>query len=120
MANVLIVDDEDVLVEMIAALVEELGHTPIMASNGRAALTVLERSRPLPALIISDLMMPKMSGADLTRAVKDDPRLRHIPVILMSAASRPGEGVKADRFLHKPFDLDTLATMIEQAIAGRW
>lgn len=116
MAVVLVVDDEDVLVEMIASLVEDLGHTPVVATNGREALELLRRGPP-PTLIISDLMMPKMNGAELTSAIRGDRALSHIPIILMSAALRSQDQIPADRFIHKPFDLNALTELIEQFIA---
>lgn len=117
MATVLIVDDEDVLLEMIVALVEELGHDALSATNGAEALAVLQQRAALPALILSDVMMPRMSGTDLVRIVKADARLQAVPVILMSAAVRLRENTLADAFVHKPFDLDMLTSLIEQYLA---
>jgi two-component system, OmpR family, response regulator VicR len=114
MARVLVVDDEDVLAEMVATLLEELGYQAMTATNGQEALDALEGADEPPALIIADVMMPRMSGSELARALKAHPRLRHVPVILISAAGRPRDDQAADAFLHKPFDLDTLAELIEQ------
>ncbi len=113
MARVMVIDDEAVLLDMLAALIEELGHQPVLAHNGRQALAQLLEADELPALIVSDVMMPRMSGIDFARAVREDARLRHIPIILMSAAQSPGSRPVADHFVHKPFDLDVIATLIE-------
>jgi CheY-like chemotaxis protein len=112
MANVLIVDDEDVLLEMIAALIEEAGYHALIATNGREALSLLQTVPNPPALIISDIMMPHINGVELTRILKNDSRYVHVPVILMSAAGRPSESAIADHFLGKPFDLDRLMSVI--------
>lgn len=114
MALIMVVDDEDVLLEMVATLIDELGHESVVATNGREALDSLLIASEAPALIISDVMMPRMSGVELARAVKAKPRLAGVPIILMSAAGRPQDVQVADYFLHKPFDLDTLADLIDQ------
>jgi CheY-like chemotaxis protein len=119
MAKVMVVDDEDVLLDMLATLVEDLGHEPITATNGREALSLLSNIGEPPALILSDVMMPRMNGVDFARAVKSDPELRTVPIILMSAASRPKDVILAEHFVHKPCDLDLLATLIEQYVATR-
>lgn len=119
MAKVLVVDDEDVLLEMLAALVEDLGHEPITATNGREALACLEASNDLPELILSDVMMPRMSGLEFAATVKSNPLLHNVPIILLSAANRPREGMVADRFVHKPCDIDMLAALIEEYVDGR-
>jgi CheY-like chemotaxis protein len=118
MASVLIVEDEDTVLAMVAELVEDLGHQPIRATNGREALEKLRTDSQLPALIISDVMMPRMSGAALVEAIRNDPLLRTLPIILMSAAGRPGDDRRADHFLPKPFDLDVLTALIERYISS--
>lgn len=118
MARVLVVGDEDVLVEMVAILLEELGYQPITATNGREALAALAAGPEPPVLIIADVMMPRMNGLELARAVKADPQLRGVPVILMSAAGRPRDDQAADGFIHKPFDLDMLAELIGLYVKG--
>lgn len=114
MASVMIVDDEDVLLEMIAALIEDIGHRAVVATNGKEALAALESEAELPLLVISDVMMPQMDGIALARALKLDPRWYDVPVVLMSAASRPPQDGIADHFIHKPFDLERIETLIEQ------
>lgn len=117
MASVMVVDDEDVLLEMIAALIEDVGHRAVVATNGREALEALYAESQLPLLIISDVMMPQMDGIALAKAIKSDPRWRDVPIVLMSAASRPPADGVADHFIHKPFDLDRIETLIEQYAA---
>lgn len=112
MVSVLIVDDEDVLLEMIATLMEEAGYAPLEATNGREALAVLDAAPETPAVVISDIMMPHIGGIELTKRLKSDPRYRHVPIILMSAAGRPPESNIADYFLYKPFDLDGLIELV--------
>lgn len=114
MASVMVVDDEDVLLEMIAALIEDIGHQAVVATNGKEALAALKNADELPLLVISDVMMPQMDGIALARAIKTDPRSCDVPIVLMSAASRPPENGVADHFIHKPFDLERIEILIEQ------
>jgi CheY-like chemotaxis protein len=111
---VMVVDDEDVLVEMVAALIEDLGLSTLVATNGEEALASLVDAPEVPILILSDVMMPRMNGFELAQAVKADPRLCGVPIVLMSAAGRPLGKHTADSFIHKPFDMDKLASLIEQ------
>ena len=114
----MVVDDEDVLVDMVATLIEDLGMRAMVASNGREALALLRQMQGAPALILSDVMMPQMNGIDLANAVKHDPRLKDVPVILMSAAGYSFDTSAADGFIHKPFDLDLLLDLIERYLIG--
>ncbi len=113
MFSVLIVDDEDVLLEMIATLMEEAGFVPLEATNGREALALLDAASDTPSVVISDIMMPHIGGIELAKLLKSDPRYQHVPIILMSAAGRPPESDIADYFLYKPFDLDGLVELVD-------
>jgi CheY-like chemotaxis protein len=117
MATVMVVDDEDVLLEMVAALIEDLGHTPLAATNGQEALRLLAAQDTLPSLIISDIMMPRMNGIEMVQRIKAHPQWQTIPVVLMSAAGKPVADHQADIFIHKPFDLDTITDLVERYTA---
>lgn len=97
---VMIVDDEPAIVEMLGFLFEDEGYPVVRAFDGEDALSAVER-RP-PALVISDIHMPRMDGVELARRLQAHPG-GAIPAILMSAAFRgdPGAGVA---FVEKPFD----------------
>ena len=113
--TVLIVDDEQPLTDVIRLLVEDLGHRAVTASNGVEALEAVRREKP--DLVISDIMMPLMPGDELCRRLKQEPDCRDLKIILMSAAgSRRAEGVGADAFVHKPFDLDAIERLVSQFI----
>lgn len=114
---ILIVDDENVLVEMVASLIEDMGLQPQTAANGEEALRQLLGQAQRPALVISDIMMPRMNGLELASAVKQHPALKQVPVILMSAAGKPSDPSIADGFIHKPFDMDMLVELIEGYMA---
>jgi CheY-like chemotaxis protein len=72
-----------------------------------------------PDLVLADLMMPVLGGAELCRRLKADPATEAIPVVLMSAV-RPGVGVAAGQaaFLAKPFDLDAVEAIVARSLAS--
>ena len=84
--KVLVVDDELDMRTFITTLLETNGYKPISAVDGREGLEIARRSRP--ALIILDVMMPKESGINMYRELKQDPALQGIPVIMLSALSK--------------------------------
>jgi len=84
--KVLVVDDELDMRTFITTLLETNGFKPLTAQDGFQGLEVARKSRP--ALIILDIMMPKESGINLYRELRNDPELKNIPVIMLSALSK--------------------------------
>jgi two-component system sensor histidine kinase/response regulator len=116
MATILIVDDELMIQQMIAAVVEDMGHEALTAADGRAALSLLEATSRPPALVISDLMMPHLNGFELARTLKSNPRYERIPFVLMSAACHTRPAAPADEFLAKPFELNQIEQSVEHFV----
>lgn len=118
----LVVDDYDSLRKALGRLLVELGYAQVdTARDGLEALEMLH-ARPYD-FVITDLDMPRMNGLDLLVAIKCDPELCHVPVIIMSGNVKSEHlsfamqhGV-AD-YLLKPFDLDVLGAAIEKALAN--
>ncbi len=106
---VLVVDDEAYIVEFLCLLLEEEGYRVLRASDGRQAWELALQARP--DLVISDIMMPGMTGLQLLDRLRGSTDLAATPVILMSAVSRtPGsEGVL---FVPKPFDIDQMLDLV--------
>lgn len=112
-ATILIVDDEEFIVDLLATLLEDEGYRVLRAFNGIEALRHLERERP--ALLLTDNMMPQMSGLELVHHLHANPRLA-VPVIMMSAVALiPPPPIV---FVRKPFDLDGLLATIQAQLAG--
>lgn len=113
---VLIVEDESSIAAVLAAFVEGLGYVPLVAPHGAAALG-LARAR-WPALVLTDQMMPLLSGSRLIAALRADAEARGQrmpPTILMSAGSlRIAEQAGADVVLPKPFDLEQVEALLKR------
>ena len=82
-AKVLVVDDEAPTCEMLKEMLESDGYIPLLAANGKQALEALGRI-PVSAILL-DLIMPEMDGFELLLRMKEDPGLRNIPVIVLTA-----------------------------------
>ncbi|QBY50842.1 response regulator [Cupriavidus oxalaticus] len=114
-ATVLVVDDNDDLRDYMRRLLNAAGHRVEVAPDGEAALELARRQ--LPALIVSDVMMPRLDGFGLVQAVRADPALRDTPVLLLSArageeARVSGLGSGADDYLIKPFSARELLARV--------
>jgi signal transduction histidine kinase/DNA-binding response OmpR family regulator/ligand-binding sensor domain-containing protein len=119
--TVLIVEDNAELRDYIASLLEN-EYIVFKAPDGREGLGCARKV--LPSLIISDLMMPKMDGIELTAHIKSDERTSHIPVILLTAKSGQEsriDGLKtgADDYLTKPFSVEELTVRVRNLIELR-
>ena len=113
---VLIAEDEEPIAELIAYVVRDAGYTPLVANHGRQALEVA-RER-WPALVIADLMMPYLSGADLVAALSTEAgangRARP-PIILVTGAGRSqARAAGADVVLYKPFEVADLDALLHR------
>ncbi len=120
--DILIAEDSPTQAEQLKYILGKRGYRLTVVRDGREALAHL--ARQLPALVISDVVMPEMDGYALCRAVKHDPRLHHIPVVLLTSLSDPADVVKgleagADSFIFKPYDERYLLARIESLLANR-
>jgi two-component system response regulator VicR len=84
MTTILVVDDEFLITDILVDALEEEGFRVLTASNGRKALEVLHKE--VPALVITDFMMPLMNGLELALVIKSTPDWAQIPIILLSGA----------------------------------
>jgi CheY-like chemotaxis protein len=115
--TILIVDDEPLIVDILAEVLQDEGYDVLTAHNGRAALAAVDNG--VPGLVLMDVMMPGMDGHEAYRAIRAHPRGKGIPVVLMSAAVKPSlvdPGVSA--FLPKPIDLDKLLGLVARLLGS--
>jgi CheY-like chemotaxis protein len=120
--GVLVVEDFADTRELLAELLMKEGYHSIMASNGVEALKCLEEIHA--DVVVTDLVMPDLGGAELVRRMASDPRLKAIPIILLTGSGRQkaleelGERAGHVRaILTKPVKLDELLTSVEAALA---
>jgi signal transduction histidine kinase len=119
--RLLVAEDEDDLRGFIVGVLKE-SYVVDAARDGAEALELLQRNRP--DLVLTDVMMPEVSGLDLTRVIKEDPSLRHIPVILLTARGESegaleGYEAGADDFVSKPFHTKVLQARIRAHLKMR-
>jgi CheY-like chemotaxis protein len=108
--TILVVDDDVDVTEAVTAALTDEGYEVVTAANGHEALVYLKSEKPLPSLILLDVMMPIMDGYEFRREQSRDPAISGIPVLVCTAGA-PGECLAAmgdTGRLRKPFDLDQL------------
>ena len=120
--TLLLVDDNRNLTDFFLKELKELFKTIYIAYDGEEALQVARKQ--IPDIIVSDVMMPRMNGYDLCKAVKEDISISHIPVILLTARTdeqsrQYGYKIGADSYLGKPFEIDTLIKIIQNRLYNR-
>lgn len=116
--KVLLVDDEPSLLDLMAELLDDLGHESVRADNGLRALEALDRE-PL-RVVITDWMMPGMDGLELVRRIRASGRQRYVYVIMLTALTGPEkylEGMRAgaDDFVSKPISIEELEVRLRAA-----
>lgn len=112
---VLLVEDDKDIQDSLLDLLDMEGYTARGAFDGAQALEVLHSSEGLPSLILLDLMMRGMSGREFLEAQMADPRLRAVPVVIMSADGRPADEAlnrQAAGYLRKPADIDEILEVV--------
>ncbi len=117
--KILIADDEPDMLTVVNFRLKKAGYETIVAVDGKEAL---EKARQcIPDIMIVDYRMPFMNGLEVCRAVKGDERLKHIPVVLLTASA---EAMKMNQYqeagivscIVKPFDPDELQAVIAKFI----
>lgn len=122
--RVLIADDEPLTAEMLALMLTFRGYDVVCACNGPDALRQAREAQP--DLVLLDVLMPGMDGETVTRALREDPSLCDVPVVLISSEDESEIEWResgADLFLQKPFDVrelpDVLERVFQRTAAGR-
>ncbi len=114
--KVLLVDDLTLAIEICRDSLKDRGCKFITASNGREALQSIKMEKP--NLVLTDLHMPEMNGEELCKAIKGDPSLAHIPVIIVSTAINMESCITAgcDDILKKPYSPGELIEIVKKHI----
>jgi PleD family two-component response regulator len=120
--TILVIDDDGVSRAMLQDLLQKQGHTVVPANDGASGLQAAAE-RPYD-LILVDIVMPGMDGYEVVSALKADPALREVPVVMISSVSHMAGIVRAVRlgaedFIFKPFDETLLRVRIEGCLERR-
>jgi DNA-binding response OmpR family regulator len=113
---VLVADDEEDIRALVAFRLKRAGYEVITAADGEEAL-LLATTR-LPDLAVLDMMMPKATGLEVTRSMRDQPTTKDIPVILLTARAQEADVSRgfeagADDYVKKPFSPQDLQTRVQ-------
>src|SRR5512138_235179 len=119
MAVILIVDDERDLVSVLDFNFRQAGFETRLATSGQEAEQQLRRQ--VPDLVLLDLMLPDISGTEICRRVKSEPRTRHVPVVMLTAKSDEldrvvGFELGADDYVTKPFSVRELVLRVRAVL----
>jgi DNA-binding response OmpR family regulator len=113
--RILVVDDEPAIADLVRQVLLRHGYEVLTASDGDAALQAIYELRP--NLVVLDLMLPKLSGWEVCRRVKEDEAVRSIPVLMLTARREErdlieGLEIGADDYVRKPFSTAELSARI--------
>lgn len=123
MSKIMLVEDDDSLREIYSIRLTAEGYTIVSAKDGEEALAVAVRERP--DLIVSDVMMPKISGFDMLDILRSTPETQNIKVIMMTALSSEdqrvrGESLGADRYLVKSqVGIEDVVNVVHEVLGDR-
>jgi DNA-binding response OmpR family regulator len=121
-STVLVVDDDPVILKLLEVNFEMEGFTVLVARDGEEGIEVARADQP--DLIVSDIMMPKVSGLELVIALRADASTSEIPIILLSAKAqnadvRSGLDAGADDYVTKPFEPLDLVDRVNRLLEAR-
>jgi two-component system, OmpR family, alkaline phosphatase synthesis response regulator PhoP len=122
-AKILIVDDNRPNLELLEVYLEDLPKVSVQtAEDGIEAMTRIEQDKP--DLVLLDIMMPRMSGFEVCKQIKSNPKTRDILVVMVTALNETGDVERAtecgaDDYLSKPIDRKALVNLVRALLAGR-
>lgn len=119
---IVIAEDHAELNAFIAHSLQQEGYRCLQAYNGKEALGMIEEY--IPDIVVTDLMMPEMSGEELVAVVRDTEKIAHVPVVVLTAKNQVNDRVElyqtgADNYIAKPFKMDELLAVIEATLKQR-
>ena len=118
---VLVVDDIPDILQLLDATLQFKGYRVVTARDGQEAIEAIQRERP--ALVIADILMPRMDGFSLLHRIRLDPETRTIPVVFLSATYVAAEdkdfarALGVTRFIEKPVDWDKFLPIVSEILA---
>ncbi len=119
-AHIAIIDDDRVSSSMLEKLLSEKGYRVVKAFDGEKGMKLVREERP--RLVICDMLLPKIHGADLCRKIKDDPELKETMVVLITAVYKGAtsridiKSYGADNYFEKPINTKELLGWVEKNV----
>lgn len=120
MAHILVAEDERDIRELVMFTLQFAGHKVTQAQNGEMAVELAQQV--IPDLILTDVRMPKMTGYEVCRALKEIESVKHIPVVILSAKGQDdeietGKAAGAIDYILKPFDMAELQQRVNEILS---
>lgn len=116
--HILVVDDSPDNLFLVQTILEEEGYEITLAEDGKTALQHMDASPP--DLVLLDVMMPDMDGFEVTRRIRENPKLPFMPILLITAFDQPsvvkGLDTGADDFIRKPVEVDELLARVRSLL----
>jgi two-component system, OmpR family, response regulator MtrA len=112
--TLLVVEDDSALLNMLGIALRSTGHSTVLSSDAESALERLPDESP--DIILCDVNLPGMNGAEFTKAIKSSQLVADTPMILMSAYDEPKDHA-ADAFVRKPFDPGEVIQLVDEKLA---
>jgi two-component system chemotaxis response regulator CheY len=122
--NILIVDDFPTMRKIVKSVLKQLGYQNVAeAEDGQIALNMLKHN-PHIEFVVSDWNMPNMTGIELLKAVRADPKLKHLPFLMVTAEADKDNIVEAvksgvNNYIVKPFNAATMKEKIEKIFTAK-
>ncbi|HHV65095.1 MAG TPA: response regulator [Peptococcaceae bacterium] len=115
----MVIDDDKSINKMLEFILKSQGYDPILASDGKEALALLQnKDCPLPDIILTDYAMPRMDGCEFTETISRLERFQNIPVVIMTGSEVDEDSMPKTKnykhFIRKPFDIKKLLEIIKQ------
>jgi len=119
--KILLIDDDRVTLTMLEMILSRHGYMVLSAKDGAGGLELISKEKP--DVVISDMLIPKIHGLELCAKMKQDPELKEIKVILMTAVYKgatfhfEAKNCGADHFIEKPIDMNGLLDKLNELLA---
>ena len=119
MSRILVIDDDTSLLQMISLILQRAGHTPILATHGQEGIELAVNEQP--DLAVVDIMMPDLSGYEVCRRLREDPRTSHIPLLVLTALVQYEDRERAadsgaDGYVTKPITSADLVSAVDELL----